>query len=63
MAHVHQHDVRMQAARLLDRLGTGRRLADDLQLAAGLEHRLEARAHQRLVIDDQDARAAHRSPP
>ena len=57
-AHVHQDDIRRDAARLLDRLSPVRRLADDLEVGLGLEDHPEAGAHERLVVDDQHA---HRS--
>ena len=66
-ADVHQHDVGAQRARELDRLLAVAGLADDLHLAGRLEHRAEARAHQRLVVGDQQAQpvltaAAPRAP-
>ena len=41
------------APRERDRLLAVAGLADDLHLAGRLEHRAEARAHQRLVVGDQ----------
>ena len=52
-AHVHQDDVRRDAARQLDRLAPVGRLADDLEVGLRLEDHPEAGAHECLVVDDQ----------
>jgi hypothetical protein len=46
-----------------DRLRAVAGLGDDLDRAGRLEHGLEARAHERLVVGDDDAQAAHRAAP
>ena len=45
------------APRLGDRLDAVARLADDLDVLLGLEDHAEAGAHERLVVDDEDANA------
>ena len=42
---------------MLDRLQAVDRLADDLEVVLGVEDHLEPRAHERLVVGDQDADA------
>jgi hypothetical protein len=54
-ADVHQHDVRPVRLGQADGLLAVARLGDDRDRAGRLEHGLEARAHQRLVIGDEDA--------
>jgi hypothetical protein len=54
-AHVHQDDVRLQALGLGHCVTAVCRLADDLDVLLGLEDHPEARADERLVVDDQDA--------
>ena len=56
-ADVHQHDVRPQAPRLRHRLSPVRRLADHLDVLFSLEDHAEAGADERLVVDDQHAKA------
>ena len=56
-ADVHQHDVGLQPPRHLDRLQAVDGLADDLEVVLGVEDHLEPRAHERLVVGDQDADA------
>ena len=46
-----------EAPRLRDRLEPVGGLADDLDVLLGLEDHAEARPHERLVVDDQDAQA------
>ena len=46
-----------------DRLLAGAGLGDDLDRAGRLEHGLEAGAHHRLVVGDDDAQPAHDAPP
>jgi len=55
-AHVHEHDVRSQPTRAIDRLAAGGRLAGDLDGLIGGEDRREAGADQVVVVGDQDAR-------
>ena len=62
-ADVHQHDVGRVGLGGRDRLLAGARLGHDLDRAGRLEHRLEAGAHHRLVVGDDDAQAAHVAPP
>ena len=54
-ADVHQDDVGPQRAHLVDRLAAVRGLADDLDVGLGVEDHAEAGAHERLVVDEQDA--------
>ena len=54
-AHVHEHDVGLQLPRECDGFGAVRRLARDLDPGLGREDHAEARAHERLVIGEQDA--------
>jgi hypothetical protein len=54
-ADVHQHDVRRQPPGQLDRLGAVGGLADDVEVVLGVEDHLEAGAHERPVVGDQDA--------
>ena len=58
-ADVHQHDVGVVRRGGGHRLLAGPRLGDDLDRAGRLEHGLEARAHHRLVVGDDDAQPAH----
>ena len=62
-ADVHQHDVGRVLGRGRDRLLAGAGLGDDLDVAGGLEHGLEAGAHHRLVVGDHDAQRAHAAAP
>ena len=62
-ADVHQHDIRRDAARLLDRLSPVGRLADDLEVGLRLEDHPEAGAHECLVVDDQHAHRPAARPP
>jgi hypothetical protein len=52
-AHVHQHDIRRELARLLDGLPSRRCLADDLDLGVDGEQLDEPGAHQVVVVGDQ----------
>ena len=52
---VHQHHVGAKAARGLDRRQPVFRFADHLDVRLGLEDHAKAGAHQRLVVDDQNA--------
>ena len=52
---VHEHDVRIELLRELDRLGAVPRLADDLEVGLGLEDQAEARPHELLVVGQQHA--------
>ena len=61
-ADVHEDDVRLQAQRLGDRLDAVRGLADDLDVLLGLEDHAKAGAHERLVVDDEDAEGHACSP-
>ena len=54
---VHQDHVRSQTLRLCDRVGAVRGLAGDVDVLLGVEDHAEARAHERLVVDDEDAQA------
>ena len=56
-AHVHQHDVRREPLPFGDRLEPVRGFADDLDVLLRFEDHAEARAHECLVVDDQDAQA------
>ena len=58
-ADVHQHDIGGVLGRRLDRFLAGAGLGDDLDVAGGLEHGLEAGAHHRLVVGDDDPQLAH----
>ena len=51
---VHDHDVRREAGRELDRLPAVGRPADDGQVILGVDQRRERGAEQLLVVDDQD---------
>jgi hypothetical protein len=59
---VHQHDVGAVLGRRDDRLLAGFGLGDDLDVAGRLEHRLETRAHHRLVVGDDHPQLAHPVP-
>ena len=52
---VHEDDVRLEAFGARDRLGPRGRLADDLEIAGGLEQRPEPGPERRVVVDDEDA--------
>ena len=54
-ADVHEDHVRLQAKRLGHSLDTVRSLAGDLDVLFGVEDHAKARAHERLVVDDEDA--------
>ena len=60
-ADVHQDDVGVELAGCPERLLAVARLADDLDVRLRLEDHAEARAHESLVVDDQDT-DAHASP-
>ena len=51
--HVHQDDVGQQPQRLVDAGAAVVGLADDLDVLLGVEHRRQAAADQRLVVDHQ----------
>jgi hypothetical protein len=51
-ADVHQHDIGRMLGRRLDGFLAGAGLGDDLDVAGGLQHGLEAGAHHRLVVGD-----------
>ena len=53
--HVHQHHVRQQPVRRLERGGAVRRLADDLDALVAREDPAQADAHEVVVVDEQDA--------
>ena len=59
-ADVHDHDVRLEPAGLLDRLGDGAGLGDDLEALAPVEQRDEALADDLVVVDDQQAQRMRR---
>ena len=61
---VDEHDVGAQAASQRDRFLAGGRLADDADLAAGLQQRAKAGADQRLTVGDQhpDGRGGSGTP-
>ena len=61
-ADVHQHDGRVEARRLVDRLEAVARLGDDLHVRLAREQHAEAPAHERLVVGDEDADAHRRRP-
>src|SRR5205823_11067274 len=54
-ADVHQHDVGLQRADLVDRLASVGGLPDHLHRRLGVEDHAEPGAHERLVVDQQDA--------
>jgi hypothetical protein len=54
-AHIHENDVRGQRAGLLDGAAAVARLADDLDRLVAREHRLEAGAHEVVVVDEEHA--------
>jgi len=56
---VHDHHVRGQAAAAFQRRRAVFGLADHLEVGLRLEQRLERRAHQRMVIRNQNAHAVH----
>ena len=67
-AHVHEDDVGVELARELERLHAVGRFAHELEVGPLLEHHAEAAAHERLVVDDENAGhsgnlAATRKPP
>jgi hypothetical protein len=53
-ADVHEHHVKMRAARDLDRRGAVTGLGDDIDVGLGVQQRAEARTHQHLVVDHRD---------
>jgi len=59
---VHQHDVGLQVASELDRLGAVARLADHLDVRFRLEDQPEAGADERLVVGEQDPNHAAPAP-
>jgi hypothetical protein len=58
-ADVHDDDVRVRTQDELDRLAAVLRLTDDLDVVGGIEHRANAAAHDRLVVDDDDLERPH----
>jgi hypothetical protein len=58
---VHQHHVRLELAGQRDRLATGRRLGNDLDVLARFEQRLEPAADEPLIVGQQ--RPDHADPP
>jgi hypothetical protein len=60
-ADVHEHDVGVEALGERDRLVAVAGLGDHGDPARRLEHGLEARAHERLVVGDEDAERCHGS--
>jgi len=58
-ADVHEHDVGGVLLGCRDGLGSGAGLGDDLDVACRFKHGLEAGAHHRLVIGDDDSQAGH----
>ena len=62
-ADVHQHDRRIEAGSLVDRLEAVRRLGDDLDVVLVGEQHAEAGPHHRLVVGDEDADRHRPSPP
>ena len=59
---VHEHDIRIELLRELDRLGAVSGLANDLEVGFGLEYQAEARPHELLVVSQQHAHR-HARPP
>ena len=59
-ADVHDDDVGLVPARLLDRLRDRAGLGDDLEARPPVEQRDEALAHDLVVIDDQQAQGRRR---
>ena len=57
---VHHDDVRLEAAGLLDGLGDGAGLGDDLEPVAAVEQRDEALADDLVVVDDEQAQRTGR---
>src|SRR6478672_1323339 len=53
--HVHQDDVRPQATGLLDRIESIGGLPHELDVLFGPQRHLERRAHERLIVGDEDA--------
>ena len=56
-ADVHQHDVGLELADLLDGVEPVGRLANHLEVVLRVEDHAEAGAHQRLVVGDQQSDA------
>ena len=56
-ADVHQHDGRVEARGLLDRLDAVARLGDDVDVGLAREQQAEAGADHRLVVGDEHADA------
>jgi hypothetical protein len=54
---VHEHDVRMEARRLLDRLEPVARLGHDLHVLLARKQHAKARPHHRLVVGHEHADA------
>jgi hypothetical protein len=54
-ADVHEHDVGQCLPRARDRLGAVARLADDLDVGLRAQDHAKARAHEALVVGEQDA--------
>ena len=52
---VEDDDIGLQGARPLERVAHARGLTDDLDLAARLEHPLDAAAHELVVVDQEHA--------
>jgi hypothetical protein len=60
---VHEHDVRMQPCRRLERFLAVRRLPCDLDALLELEERAQAVADDGVVVDDEDADWISQRPP
>ena len=58
--HVEEHQVRLQPADGIDRLGAGRALGDDFEPVFRREQRAQPLARERLVVGDEDAHLAVR---
>ena len=56
---VHQHHVGRQFAGQAHAFRAVLRLADDLQLGIGAQQHAQPRAHDRVIIDQQDPYRAH----
>ena len=54
-ADVHEDDVRAQGSHLVERGAPVGGLADDLDRVVAREHRLEAGAHEVVVVHEEDA--------
>jgi len=55
---IHDHEIRIQALRELERLLTRRCLADDLDLGSSLENRAKSGPDEHVVVDEQYSQSA-----